>query len=322
MWVCHSSGMKMTLMTIAKQIRSEAEAYEFMESMRWPNGPICPHCGSVEKHYFLTPKGGTARQTRTGSMTERRVWKCKTCRKQFSVTTGTVFHGSKVPLQVWLMVVYEMCANKNGIAAREIARKYDVAPKTAWFMTQRLREAMKRKAPSSLIEGTVVIDETWIGGEPKNRSKRPKNPGHTKKTPVVSLVDKRTGEVRSRVVADVSGKTLRSVIAENCAMARTILHTDAAHSYEGIAPDLAGHEAVNHSAGEYVRGEVSTNPCETFFSQLKRSIDGTHHHVSREHLHRYVTEFDFRHSTRMLSDAERMTRLFGQVHGRRLAYGA
>ena len=160
MWVCHSLSMKTTLMTIAKQIKSEAEAYAYMESMRWPNGPICPHCGSVEKHYFLTPKSGAARKTRTGSLTERRVWKCKTCRKQFSVTTGTVFHGSKIPLQTWLMVVYEMCANKNGIAAREIARKYDVAPKTAWFMTQRLREAMKQKAPESLISGTVVIDET------------------------------------------------------------------------------------------------------------------------------------------------------------------
>jgi transposase-like protein len=140
-----------------------------MESMRWPNGPICPHCGSVEKHYFLTPKSGTTRKTRTGSETQRRVWKCKTCRKQFSVTTGTVFHGSRVPLQTWLMVVFEMCANKNGIAAREIERKYGVAPKTAWFMTQRLREAMQTRAPEKLLSGTVVADETWIGGEPKNR---------------------------------------------------------------------------------------------------------------------------------------------------------
>src|SRR5205814_4872117 len=126
------------------------------------------------KHYFLTPKtkdshNVAARKTTRGTMTQRRVWKCKTCRKQFSVITGTVFHGTKVPLHTWLMVVFEMCANKNGIAAREIARKYGVAPKTAWFMTHRLREAMKDKAPHKLLTGTVVADETWIGGEPKNR---------------------------------------------------------------------------------------------------------------------------------------------------------
>jgi transposase-like protein len=123
--------MKTTVMTLAKQIKTEADAYAYMESLRWPDGPVCPHCGSIEKHYFLKPRKGNARKTRTGSLTERRVWKCKTCRKQFSVITGTVFHGSKVPLHTWLMVVFEMCANKNGIAAREIARKYGVAPKTA-----------------------------------------------------------------------------------------------------------------------------------------------------------------------------------------------
>ena len=142
---------KTNLMSLAKSIKTEADAYSYMETLRWPNGPICPHCGSMEKHYFLTPKtaDGQARKTRTGTLTQRRVWKCKTCRKQFSVITGTVFHGSKVPLHTWLMVVFEMCSNKNGIAAREIERKYGVAPKTAWFMTHRLREAMKRKSPGA-----------------------------------------------------------------------------------------------------------------------------------------------------------------------------
>ena len=139
-----------------------------MEKLRWPDGPVCPHCASREKHYFLTPKSGTGtRKTRTGSETQRRVWKCKTCRKQFSVITGTVFHGTKVPLHTWLMVVFEMCANKNGVAAREIARKYGVAPKTAWFMTNRLREAMKNLAPERLICGVVVADETFIGPTPR-----------------------------------------------------------------------------------------------------------------------------------------------------------
>src|SRR6476469_5784750 len=151
-------------MSLAKGIKTEADAYVYMESLRWPDGPVCPHCASRAEHYFLTPKTGTdARKTRTGSMSQRRVWKCKSCRKQFSVITGTVFHGTKVPLHTWIMVVFEMAANKNGIAAREIARKYGVAPRTAWFMTHRLREAMKERAPHALLTGTVVVDEAWIG---------------------------------------------------------------------------------------------------------------------------------------------------------------
>jgi transposase-like protein len=316
--------MKTTVMSIATQIKSEADAYAYMESLRWPDGPICPHCGSVEKHYFLKPRSGTARKTRTGSETQRRLWKCKTCRKQFSVITGTVIHGTKVPLHTWLMVVFEMCANKNGIAAREIERKYGVAPKTAWFMTQRLREAIQTRAPEKLLSGTVVADKTWIGGEPKNRHGHKSGKGgqgQTDKTPIVSLVDKSTGEVRSQIVANVTGKTLRSVIAENCAMERTTLHTDSSSAYDTVASECAGREAVNHSEGEYVRGNISTNACENFFSQLKRSIDGTHHHVSREHLGRYLAEFDFRHTTRELSDSARMEVLMGRVGERRLVYG-
>jgi transposase-like protein len=314
----------MTLSKIAKEIKSEADAYAYMESLRWPDGPVCPHCGSIDKHYFLTPKGdGKTRATRTGSRSERRVWKCRACRKQFSVTTGTVFHGSKVPLQTWLMVVFEMCSNKNGIAAREVERKYGVAPKTAWFMTHRLREAMKHKAPGSLLSGTVVADETWIGGEPKNRHGRKRGQGgqgKTDKTPVLSLIDKRTGEVRSQAIPNVTGKTLRSVIAENVSMSATVLHTDSSNAYDHFAHELSARFSVNHSEGEYVRGDVSTNVAENYFSQLKRSLDGTHHHVSKEHLNRYLTEFDFRYSTCKRTDFERMGILMTRVGGRRLRY--
>jgi len=317
---------KTTVMTLAKQIKTEGDAYLYMESLRWPDGPVCPHCHSRAKHYFLTPKTGTgARKTRTGSMSERRVWKCKSCRKQFSVITKTVFHGSKVPLHTWLMVVFEMCANKNGVAAREIARKYGVAPKTAWFMTNRLREAMKNLAPERLMTGTVVADETFIGPTPRYQHGYKRIAGgqgqmRDDKVAVMSLVDKDSGEVRSRVIPDVTGDNLRAVITEHVETPKSVLHTDQEAAYMPIGQKFIAHHTVNHSVREYVRGDVSTNQAENYFSQLKRSLDGTHHHVSREHLHRYLAEFDYRYSTRDLSDTERMQRLMGRVGGRRLLY--
>lgn len=316
---------KTTVMTLAKQIKTEADAYRYMENLRWPDGPVCPHCGSVEPHYFLTPRDGSeTRKTRTGNPSERRVWKCKTCRKQFSVITKTVFHGTKVPLHTWLMVVFEMCANKNGIAAREIARKCGVAPKTAWFMTNRLREGMKNRAPERLMSGTVVADETFIGPTPRFQHGYKKVKGGQgtmrDKTAVVSLVDRESGEVRSRVIPNVTGENLRSVLQENISMPDTVLHTDREKAYGTFSHRFAAHYTVNHHIGEYVRDDVTTNQAENYFSQLKRSLDGTHHHVSREHLPRYLAEFDFRFSTRDLTDTDRMTRLMRRTAGRRLTY--
>jgi transposase-like protein len=317
---------KTTVMSLAKQIKTEADAYRYMEAIRWPDGPVCPHCGSTDEHYYLKPRTGIeARKTRTGSLTERRIWKCRKCRKQFSVLTGTVFHGTKVPLHTWLMVVFEMCANKNGIAAREIARKYGVAPKTAWFMTNRLREAMKNRAPERLISGVVVSDETFIGPTPRFQHGYKKIKGgqgqmRPDKTTIVSLIEVESGEVRSRVIPNVTGENLSAVLRENVSMPHVTLHTDIEVAYRAVAHKVAAHHTVNHSAGEYVRGNVTTNQAENFFSQLKRSIDGTHHHVSREHLRRYLAEFDFRYSTRDLSDTDRMTRLVRRTEGKRLVY--
>jgi|SRR5579862_116006 len=322
---------KTTVMTLARQIKSEADAYEYMERLRWPDGPVCPHCASRERHYFLTPKtkdadNVAARKTSRGTMSQRRVWKCKTCRKQFSVTTGTVFHGTKVPLHTWLMVVFEMCANKNGVAAREIARKYGVAPKTAWFMTNRLREAMRNLAPERLISGVVVADETFIGPTPRfQHGHKPVKGGQgqmrSDKVAVVSLIEKESGQVRSRVVPTVNGENLRSVLEDNIDFANSALHTDIERTYNKFSRRFAGgHHTVNHSAREYVRGDVTTNQAENYFSQLKRSLDGTHHHVSVKHLPRYLAEFDFRYSTRDLTDTERMQRLMGRSGGKRLSY--
>jgi transposase-like protein len=276
----------------------------------------------------LKPKNEAGRRTRTGNVSQRRVWKCKDCRKQFSVLTGTIFHGSKVPVRIWLFVFFEMCANKNGIAAREIERKYAVAPKTAWFMTQRIREAMKsRGAP---MTGVFHADETWIGADTtkmnaKQRAAREKKLAGTKskttKTTVFALIEERSGEVRAKVVPNVKASTLRQAIAENAQAFGSILRTDSLRSYTSIGHRFAKHETVDHLAGQYVSATgSSTNKVENFFGQLKRSIDGTHHHVSREHLDRYVSEFAFRHSTCKQTDTERMVNLMARVPGRRLAY--
>jgi transposase-like protein len=325
---------KITMSSLTKMLRTEADAYLFLESHRWPDGPVCPHCGVIGGHYFLKPKQGLktaegveARKTRSGSVTGRRLWKCKDCRKQFSVTTGTVMHGSKVDLRIWIFVIFEMASNRNGIAAREIERRYGVASRTAWHMTHRLRTAMDSNL-SGPFEGVVVADETYIGGDPKNwhasdpRRKTVKTGRGTSKTAVLSLINAATGEVRSAVIPSVSRHNLRTVLAEETNMRQVTLHTDGEKTYATFYPhDLAGHESVDHGKGEYVRDGVSTNLAENFFSQLKRSLDGTHHHVSREHLHRYLAEFDFRHTTHKQTDTWRMGLLMGMLGGkRRLTY--
>ncbi|MGP8162838.1 MAG: IS1595 family transposase, partial [Acidimicrobiales bacterium] len=285
---------KMSLPKIAQRIPDESAAYEFMEELRWHSRPVCPHCGSISEHYFLTPRNG-GRISSRGKVSNRRLWKCCDCRKQFSVLTGTIMHGTHVPVRTWVLVIFEMVSSKNGVASREIERKYGLSPKTAWFLLHRIREGMRRDPVASLFSGVVVADETWIGGAPKNRHANKRNPnarqGLTDKTPVVSLISAETGEIRSKVVANVSGASLRSVIAEHAQMAATTLHTDASGAYGTFAHELTAHESVNHAAGEYVRDGVSTNRAENYFSQLKRSIDGTHHHVSPEHLPRYLSEF-------------------------------
>jgi transposase-like protein len=321
--------MRLTLGEIRKHVEEEGDAYVLLERLRWPNGPICAHCGN-DKAYFLKPANGKSRATGPKrTMSQRRVWKCAACRKQFSVLTNTIFHGTKIPIETWLMVMVQMTSAKNGISSREVERMHDLTPETAWYMLHRLREAMKRDPLASLLSGTVIADETFIGGSVENMHKNKIKPMRIapggrrqaeNKVPVLSLVHKETGEVRSAVVPNVTGHTLRKVIAEQVDMAQTTLHTDSAGAYKTFAAELAGHESVNHVAGEYVRGDISTNRVEGFFSQLKRSIDGTHHHVSRTHLHRYVGEFDFRYSTCKMRDPERLQAMVDGTAGRRLTY--
>lgn len=349
----HNGFVKLTLKELRNRVTDEHDAYLLMEELRWgkDNARLtCPHCGH-DKAYFLNPKGGargTGKPKADGKRTQsvRRVYKCAKCRKQFSVLTGTIFHGTKVSLADWLTVMVLMCSAKNGISAREVERLAGVTPETAWFMLHRLREAMKREPVVGMLSGVVTADETWIGGKVgnKHKSQRPKiaearkptqvvpgererrrsGGGYDGKTVVLSLIDQGTGEVRSQVVPDVTGATLRKAIAEQCDMATTTLMTDEAQGYKLFSSEFAAHLTVNHNQDEYVRrdGEtvITSNHAEGYFSQLKRSLDGTHHHVSAEHLPRYLAEFDFKYSTRKLSDSARLQMMVNQAEGRRLTY--
>ena len=310
-----------TIATLSLEVTSEADAYAYFEKLRWADGATCAHCASANV-YFIEPSNGVSRSTRTGAQSQRRVWRCRDCKKQFSVITNTLMHGTKISLRVWLMVIFELCSSKNGVAAREVERKYGVAGRSAWFMLHRIREAMSHD-DFTLFSGDVVADETWIGGDPKNMhsNKRPSFHARTK-TPIVTIINSQTGEARSEVVTSVTGGTMRRIMGKNVNMGISTLHTDSSNAYSDIGWWFAGHYVVNHAKGEYVTEKShGTNLCENYFAQLKRGLKGTHIHVDPKHLHRYVNEFDYRYSTFELTDTERMADLATRVAGR-LTYKA
>lgn len=211
-----------SIIKLAERLQCEADAYLMLEELRWGGAPdACPKCGVLGKCYFLAPKdGSTGRKTRTGANSQRRVWKCGACRKQFSVLVDTIFHGTKISLRTWLFVIFEFCASKNSLSAWEVSRKYSITNESAWHMIHRIREATKREPLAGLWRGAVQADETWIGGKPSNRHRddpreiawKP-SPSKSDKQPVVSVVHYETREVRSVVVPNVTGATLLDVIA-------------------------------------------------------------------------------------------------------------
>jgi transposase-like protein len=319
----HPKGEKITLDYIARHFSDENEAYLFLEKLRWSGHPVCPHCGS-DRAYFLQPRTPD-RYTRTGHATQRRVYKCAACRKQFSVLIGTIFEGTKIPIYKWLMAIHLMCANKNGVAAYELHRTLEITNKSAWFMAHRIRKALEREPLVGMLTGVVEADETYIGGRPRRANNSPRlNPKQAaqvrmkNKVPVVSLVQ-RGGEVRSQVMKKVTGANLGKLLKENV-NPRATLMTDGLRFYRKPGTGSARHEAVDHSLGEYVRDDAHINTAEGYFSQLKRSVDGTHHHVSEQHLHRYLGEFDFRYNTRKLEDGQRTILAIQQTEGKRLRY--
>lgn len=281
------------------------KAREYLEALRWPNGVSCPHCGVVGEHYQLQGKAH-----RPG------LWKCKDCREQFSVTVGTVFERSKIKLNVWLMAVHLMCASKKGMSAHQIHRMLGVTYKTAWFMCHRIREAMSSEV--GVLGGggqPVEVDETyWGNAKPKAKGAR----GYDHKMKIVSLVE-RNGKKKTIHVANVTAATVRPILKAQVSQ-KARLMTDEASVYTKVGREFAEHGVVRHAAGEYARGDVTTNSVESSFALLKRGLVGTFHHVSEAHLQRYATEFDFRWNQRRVTDAERTGALLGQIGGKRLMY--
>jgi transposase-like protein len=296
-------------------------AADYLESLRWPDGPVCSHCGESErKPYPLKSK-------------TRKLWKCAACRKQFTVMVGTIFEGSHIPLNKWLLAFYLLCSSKKGMSAHQLHRMLGVTYKSAWFMAHRIRYAMQQPAFTELLAGTVEVDETYVGGKVRRSNKRqsppldPTKPDKRKqtgrgsnKTPVVALVE-RGGTVRAERMANVTGRELKRAIRRHVDPSATLM-TDSFASYRGLNKEYAGHFTVNH-LDEYVNGEIHTNTAENFFSILKRGIDGVYHHVSEVHLGRYLDEFTFRYNNRVangIDDAERTRRALLGAEGKRLSY--
>jgi transposase-like protein len=294
----------------------ETKAREWLEARIWKHGRFCPHCGVVDNSTLMHGK-----TTRPG------LYQCNACREPFTVTVGTLYERSKIPLNKWLAATYLLMAGKKGISALEIGRLLGISKKSSWFLMHRIRESLPPKTlePVGGEGKSVEADETFIGGKEKNRhrSQRAKSRlgGSWGKEAVFSLVE-RKGQVRSQHVASVSADSLRPILKAQIE-ADTAFYTDDAGQYRHMKRDFPKHQVINHGIGEYVRGEAHTNTIEGYFSILKRGITGTYHHVSAQHLKRYLGEFDYRYNERealKVSDFERFEKSVQGIVGRRLTY--
>jgi transposase-like protein len=279
---------------------------EFVAKLRWPNGPVCPRCNGTEYSYLTT----------------RRLWKCKGCKKQYSVKVGTIFEDSPLGLDKWLPAVWLAANSKNGISSHELGRALGITQKSAWFMLHRIRLAMQSQ-DCSLLAGEVEVDETYIGGKARNMhlGQRIEKTGQGRalanKTPVIGMIE-RGGRVRARVVDNVKHRTVQSYVHDVIAPG-SVIYTDALQSYAGLGGTDFTHRTINHAV-QYVDGRVHTNVIENFWSLVKRGLHGTYISVKPFHLFRYLDERMFTFNERELDDLGRFEKVVGVAAGRRLTY--
>jgi transposase-like protein len=299
----------------AHHFHDEAAAFAKVESVLWPQGPVCPHCGCMGRIGAIKPNA--EKRVRMG------LKKCGDCKKQFTVRMGTIFEESKLPLHIWLQAIHLMCSSKKGVSAHQLHRTLEITYKSAWFLAHRIREAMRSDdlSPFGQGGGVVEADETFIGRKPGME----KRVGYEHKFKVLSLVDRSTGRARSMVVDTITAPEIVPLVRANIAREAHLM-TDEARHYVRIGREFAAHSFVRHARDEYVRYEtplVTTNTIEGFFSIFKRGMRGVYQHCSEKHLHRYLAEFDFRYSERIalgVDDTMRTEKALKGVLGKRLSY--
>jgi transposase-like protein len=300
----------------ALHFHNEEAAFDHVEAALWPTGAVCSHCGATEQHIGRL----TGKSSRVG------LRKCYACRATFTVRMGTIFEDSHLPLHLWLQVIHLMCASKKGISTRQIQRMLQCSMKTAWHLTHRIREAMLEGGLAPLGgEGmTLEADTTYVGGKEKNKHVGKRNAGNIggKGKAIVHTLVERGGRVRSHHIPNVTGATLRPILDAH-ASRKSALMTDTAGGYLNVGREFARHEMVDHGRDEYVRGDAYSNTAEGVFAILKRGIVGVYHQVSEAHLHRYLSEFDFRYTNREargINDLSRASLALQGVKGKRLTY--
>ena len=287
----------------------ETSCRNFLEQLKWQGVPVCPHCGTQNKEHYKLNRNGVFKG----------MYKCKDCRERFTVTLGTMFEGSHIPLRQWFIAIYIFSSHKKGISSHQLARDLGITQKSAWFMLGRIRNSFKVKSKIK-FSGTTQADETFVGGKNKNRHANKKvkeSQGRSvkDKTPIFGLLS--DGQVKTEVVTDTKAKTLKPII-KDLVEKGTIMVTDEWGAYNGLAKDYQ-HEVINHNKGEYVRGDFHNNSLEGFWSLLKRGIFGIYHSVSPKHLNQYCDEFSYRYNTRKTNDGERF--IFSLVNAEeRLTY--
>jgi transposase-like protein len=307
---------ELNLAILAKYFSDEDKAREFLEAIRWPDGPVCPHCGVIGEAYKLQGKS-----TRPG------LWKCKGCRKPFTVTVGTIFADSHIPLSKWLLAYHLLCSSKKGMSAHQLHRMLKVTYRSAWFMAHRIRYTMSQEPLSSKLTGIIEVDETYVGGKlrigttkPHDNRRRKRLGPVANKAAVVSVLQ-RGGRVQSRHVEHVTADNLRTMV-DTMVDEDAHVMTDSSTVLKKAFLGERTHSQVNHKAKEYVRYEdgvcITTNSIEGYFATLKRGINGVYHHVGKQHLHRYLSEFDFRYNSRKEKDGDRTLMALNAVTGKRL----